>query len=219
VMQSEKPDIHILGHWTYPADTTKTIYVIANTQSVELLLNGKRIGLNATPTDGFIFAFPKIDFRPGTLKAIGRNDEKVCCEHELKTAGPAARIKLTPILGPQAPGSAGSPGLFADGQDIALVDVEVVDANGQRCPTDDDRIDFTVTGPAVWRGGYNSGKPNSTNNLHVNTECGINRVSLRSTLTAGKIVVTATRQGLEPAQVEIESKPIQVIGGLTVSTR
>jgi beta-galactosidase len=30
VMQNPKPDIHILGHWTYPAGTTKTMYVIAN---------------------------------------------------------------------------------------------------------------------------------------------------------------------------------------------
>jgi beta-galactosidase len=42
VMQNEKPDIHILGHWSYPAKkTVKTIYVIANTQSVELFVNGK----------------------------------------------------------------------------------------------------------------------------------------------------------------------------------
>jgi beta-galactosidase len=210
VMQNKEPDIHILGHWTYPGETTKTIYVISNTQSVELLLNGERIGLNSAPTDGFIFAFPKIDFKPGALKAVGRNDEKTCCEHELTTTGPPARIKLTPILGSQ--------GLRADAQDVALVDVEVVDASGQRCPTDDDRIDFAVTGPAVWRGGYNSGKTNSTNNLYVNTECGINRVSLRSTLASGKIVVTASRKELDPAEVEIESKPIQVVGGLPVSS-
>ena len=62
----------------------------------------------------------------------------------------AAAIKLTPILGPS--------GLQADGEDIALIDFEVVDAKGERCPTDDARVDFTCTGPAIWRGGYNSGK-------------------------------------------------------------
>ena len=45
--------------------------------------------------------------------------------------------------------------------------------------TDDARVDFTwsstgravsATGPAIWRGGYNSGKINSTNNLYLNTE-------------------------------------------------
>jgi beta-galactosidase len=48
---------------------------------------------------------------------------------------------------------------------VALVDVEVVDTAGQRCPTDEARIDFTLTGPAIWRSGYNSGIPNSTNRI------------------------------------------------------
>jgi beta-galactosidase len=97
---------------------------------------------------------------------------------------------------------------------VALIDFEVVDAQGRRCPTDDARVDFTCTGPANWRGGYNSGKPNSTNNLYLNTECGINRVALRSTTTPGKITVTAKRDGLESASVEIETKPVTVTNGL-----
>ena len=89
----------------------------------------------------------------------------------LTTAGPAAAIRMTPITGPK--------GLQADGEDIALIDFEVVDAKGERCPTDYARVDFTCTGPAIWRGGYNSGIVNSTNNLYLNTECGINRVAVR----------------------------------------
>ena len=93
----------------------------------------------------------------------------------------------------------GPEGLQADGQDAALIDVEVLDAKGQRCPTDDDKVDFTIAGPGIWRGGYNSGKIDSTNNLYLNTECGINRVSVRSTLSAGTITVTASRPGLKSA--------------------
>ncbi len=47
VMQNEKPDIHIIGHWSYPATqpdgskTVKTIDVVANNvDSVELFVNG-----------------------------------------------------------------------------------------------------------------------------------------------------------------------------------
>ena len=75
-------------------------------------------------------------------------------------------------------------------------------------------MDFKVTGPAIWRGGYDSGKTNSVNNLYLDTECGINRVAIRSTLTPGTITLTATREGLEPATVNIESKPVEIIGGL-----
>jgi len=206
VMQNDQPDIHILGHWSYPAKTVKTIYVIANTQSVELFVNGKSHEVNSQPANGYAFAFPDVEFAPGSLKAIGRNDGKSVVQEELTTAGPPAQIKLTPIVGPR--------GLEADGQDGALIDVEVLDAGGRRCPTDDDKVDFTITGPGIWRGGYNSGKIDSTNNLYLNTECGLNRVSVRSTLSAGTITVTASRPGLKSAQVKIVAKPVNIVDGL-----
>jgi beta-galactosidase len=107
VIQNPLPDIYLMGHWTYPAETRKTVYVIANTEAVELLLNGKSLGKVTTPKTGYVFAFPDIPWQPGTLTAIGSNDGKEACRDELITAGPAMRIKLTPIVGPA--------GLQADG--------------------------------------------------------------------------------------------------------
>ncbi len=89
---------------------------------------------------------------------------------------------------------------------MALFDVEVVDAQGRRCPTDEARVDFKLEGPAIWRGGYNSGKANSVNNLWLDTECGINRVAIRSTRVPGKITLTATRDAFEAATATLESK-------------
>lgn len=212
VIQSEKPDLHILGHWSYPATqpdgskTAKTVYVIANTESVELFVNGKSLGVNSKPDSQWIFAFPSVEFSPGSIKAIGRNGANIAAQQEITTAGAPAAIKLTPILGPN--------GFQADGEDIALVDFEVVDAKGQRCPTDDARVDFTCDGPGIWRGGYNSGKLDSTNNLYLNTELGINRVAVRSTRTAGTITLTAKREGLKPAQLQLVSKPVTVTDGI-----
>ncbi len=206
VMQNEQPDLHILGHWDYPAGpeskkTVKTIYVVANTQVVELWVNGQSRGVNSQPGSGFIFAFPDVEFAPGSLKAVGRNGGKSVVEEQLTTPGAASAIKLTPIADPR--------GWQADGEDVLLLDVEVVDAQGRRIPTDDGRIDFTVSGPAVWRGGYNSGKTDSTNNLYLNTECGINRVAIRSTLTPGMVTVSAARPGLKPAQVSVQTATVR----------
>lgn len=212
VMQNEQPDIHILGHWSYPAGpnvkkTVKPIYVIANTESVELFVNGKSHAVNAKPENGYVFSFPDVEFAPGSLRAVGRKAGKPVAEETLTTAGVPIQIKLTPIVGPQ--------GLWADGVDVVLFDVEVVDAKGERCPTDDARIDFTCSGPGIWRGGYNSGKLDSTNNLFLNTELGINRVSVRSTLKPGTITVTASRAGLTPTRVQIVAKPVKFADGIT----
>jgi beta-galactosidase len=218
VMQNEKPDIHIIGHWTYPANTTKTMNVVANlVDSVELFVNGVSKGKVTQPENGYLYAFPNIAFTPGAIKAVGYKGGVAVAQHELKTAGAPAAIKLTLHT---APG-----GLHADGVDVALIDFEVVDASGERCPTDDARVDFTwssvgrvvsATGPAIWRGGYNSGKTNSTNNLYLNTECGINRVAMRSTLLPGSFTVTAAREGLKPATITINTKPVAVNDGLTL---
>ena len=89
VMQSPRPDIHILGHWTYPEATRKTVYVISNTQAVELRLNGQLLGKVSTPKDGYVFAFADVKWEPGKLTATGYNDGKEVCRHELATAGAA----------------------------------------------------------------------------------------------------------------------------------
>jgi beta-galactosidase len=187
--------------------------------SVEFFVNGASRGKLTQPENGYLYAFPNIAFTPGTIKAVGYKGGVAVAQHELKTAGAPAAIKLTLHT---APG-----GLRADGEDVALIDFEVVDASGERCPTDDARVDFTwesvgravsATGPAIWRGGYNSGKTNSTNNLYLNTEDGINRVAMRSTLLPGTIKLTATREGLQPATITFDSKPVAVVDGLSQAT-
>jgi len=196
VIQNELPDIHIIGHWTYPANTVKTVYVAANhCDSVELFVNGKSAGVCKMPTNGYVFAFPGIKFEPGEIRAVGMGAQGPT--DSIQTAGEPKRLKLTPIVAPN--------GFKADGSDVALFDVEVVDAQGRRCPTDEARVDFKLTGPATWRGGYNSGKVNSINNLWLDTECGINRVAIRSTQTPGEITLTATRTGLESATVKVQA--------------
>ena len=148
-----------------------------------------------TPTNGYIFAFPGIKFEPGEIRAVGMGAQGPT--DSIQTAGEPKRLKLTPIVAPN--------GFKADGSDVALFDVEVVDAQGRRCPTDEARVDFKLTGSAIWRGGYNSGKVNSINNLWLDTECGINRVAIRSTQTPGEITLTATRTGLESATVKVQA--------------
>ena len=97
-----------------------------------------------------------------------------------------------------------------------LMDVEVVDAKGQRLPIHDDGIEFIVCGPGNRRGGCNCGNINSTDNLYLNTECEISLISGRSTLWAGTITVTASRSGLKPAQIEIVAKPVKIVDGLAI---
>ena len=225
VMQNEQPDLHIIGHWTYPTNTVKTMYVAAtHCDQVEMFLNGKSLGVQTKSCEfvdtfngenrnqgdtGYIYAFPNIAFAPGSLKAVATTGGKAVAQQELQTAGEPAAIKLTLHTGPK--------GLQADGGDVALIDFEVVDAQGRRCPTDEARVDFDVSGPVIWRGGLNAAKLNSTNNKFLDTECGINRVAIRSTMTPGTITITAKRDGLKPATLKIDSQRVKITDGLALA--
>ena len=64
------------------------------------------------------------------------------------------------------------------------------------------------------RGGYNSGIGTPPTTCICSTECGINRVALRSTLTPGAIMLRARRPPLPAATVPIVSHPVEIQGGL-----
>jgi beta-galactosidase len=55
---------------------------------------------------------------------------------------------------------------------------------------------------------------NSTNNLYLYTEGGINRVFIRSQLTAGDITLTASSPGLISATAIVTSSAVPVADGL-----
>ena len=208
VVGNTQPQVHIIGHWTYPANTKKTMYVVANTASVELFVNGTSVGKSSTPTNTYLLGFPNVAWAAGTIKAVGYDASGAnVATHQLATAGAPASIKLTATVDP-------SGGLKANGADVAMFDFEVVDANGQRVPTDEGSVAFAMTGPAVWRGGFNSGVLGSTNVTTLLTECGINRVFVRSTLTPGTITVTATRSGLTSGTASVMSAAVPVVDGL-----
>jgi beta-galactosidase len=192
----DDPQVHIIGHWNYPAGTKKTIYVASNCSKVELFVNGKSLGFGEQ-SEHYLFTFKDVTFVPGEIKAVASNNDSPAASDSIETAGPPVALRLTPITGPG--------GLQSDGSDIALMDVEAIDANGRRCPTFNERVNFSCDGPGIWRGGYNSGRSDSINKKFLDLECGINRVAVRSTLTPGNIAVTATCPGLRPVSILVPS--------------
>lgn len=206
-MWRPEPQIHVIGHWNYAEGTTKDMFVISNCAEVKLYINDKLISTDDTPDDGYVYKFSDVTWKPGEIKVEGYVDNKLLVSQTKNTAGEPVAIKLTSTTGPK--------GWRADGSDIVLIDFEVVDKDGNRCPLDKGRVDFKISGPGIWRGGYNSGKEKSTNNLYLDTECGINRVAIRSLLKSGTVTVTATREGIKSDSIEIVSLPVDIKDGLT----
>lgn len=62
----------------------------------------------------------------------------------------------------------------------------------------------------VIRAGIKKRGSESDNKLYLETECGINRVAIRSTLKPGTVTLTAMCSDLEPAMVQILSHPVKI---------
>lgn len=206
-VDTEKDQTYIIGHWNYPDNTVKPVQVVSTGEEVELFLNGNSLGKGKRQYN-FLFTFDNVAFKPGKLEAVSYNKAgKEISRYAINTAGEPASLKLTAIQNPE--------GFHADGADMTLIQVEVVDKDGQRCPLDNRTIQFTLKGQAEWRGGIAQGKNNHILDTNLPVECGINRALIRSTTAAGKVTLTAQAKGLLSASLTLETVPVKVTGGLS----
>lgn len=203
-----KPRTYIVGHWNYrQGEVIPTVYVVSNADSVVLEQGGRRIA----PTEHkyrFLYVFKDLEYAAPKLTAIGMDKGgRELSSYTLETAGEPASLRLTAITNPT--------GWKADGADVALVEVEVVDKQGRRCPLDNSLVKFTLSGPAEWRGGVAKGKDNHVLCDTLPVECGVNRVMLRSLTKAGTVKLTARAEGLGEATVTLATEAVDVKDGLS----
>ena len=198
------------------------VYVISTGNEVELFLNGRSLG-KGRQSYRYLYTFDNVPFEPGTLEAVADDGSR----YKLETAGEPYQLKLTAIENPE--------GTKADGADMILFQVEVLDKEGRRCPLDNRMIHFELSGEAQWIGGIatrnnkemqrpDENRPEglldaaATKNISDNyvgamslpVECGVNRVLVRTTTNAGKIRLTARAEGLPKAELKVQSLKVKV---------
>ena len=219
-VEPEMPRTYIIGHWNYPAGTVKPVYVVSTANEVELFLNGKSLG-KGRQSYRYLFTFDAVPFAPGTLEAVASDGSR----YSLATAGEPYQLKLTAMQNPE--------GTKADGADMVLFEVEVLDRQGRRCPLDDRMIHFQLQGEATWIGGIgtrhnadflrpDTNRPeglldaaamknfsdNYVGSMNLPVECGVNRVLVRTTTRAGKISLSASADGVKSARQTVKSEAV-----------
>jgi beta-galactosidase/beta-glucuronidase len=212
----EKHGTYICGHWNYEeapkspyGGFKKDVMVVSSGEKVELFINGKSQGFGEQ-TVGFLFTFKEITWEAGAVEAVSYDaDGNVLSRNKKETVGKPASITLRLMTA--------ADGFKADGSDLALVEVEVVDKEGRRCPLANDRISFDLQGEAEWRGGIAHGGKEGNYVLEktLPVECGVNRVLLRSTSRSGSVKLTATADGMLPAALSFRSIPVAEKYGLS----
>jgi beta-galactosidase len=185
----------ISSHWNRQEGKKYNLYTYTNADEVELLVNGKSIGIQQNSTDikkrNTIF-WKDIPFAVGKITAIARMAGKVVAQHELETTGPAVALKI----------ETENTNWKADGMDLQYVKVYAIDSKGRKVPTAAAELTFDVSGAAnliaVDNGNHVSNDLFAGNKKMLNN--GFAMAVLRSTQTAGavKLKVTATRlKGIE----------------------
>ncbi len=132
---TDKDVLHISPHWNWGTRSGKPIdvWVNSNADNVELFLNGKSLGKKDMPRNSHLEW--KVTYEPGTLKAIAyKNGRKL--ESTVETTGPPAEVILTPY----------KTTLMADGKDISVINVSVLDKEGREVPDADNLIQFSISG-------------------------------------------------------------------------
>jgi beta-galactosidase len=186
--------------WTWPGMEGKPleVEVYSRAEAVRLYLDGKPIAQKHTTREERFKAHFSVPYAPGVLKAVAIQGGKPLAETVLRTVGDPVRVRLT----------ADRTQLRANGQDLAFVTVEVVDANGQPHPNAEHQVTFTLKGPgtvaAVGSGDMTSEEPYQGNQRKLFH--GKALVVVRTSRTAGALTLTASAPGLKEDAVQIASR-------------
>jgi beta-galactosidase len=140
---NSQPTVHVFPHWNWVGSEGKPIavWVYSNAATVDLIVNGVSQGKQANPANGHVQW--TVPYEPGTVVANGydSNGKLVASDQEQTTGAPAA-LKLIPD----------HTRLYADGEDVVTVEVDVVDSAGRLVPTAGNLINFSLSGPGVITG-------------------------------------------------------------------
>ncbi len=197
----EVSQTHLVGHWNYATGVRKPVYVVSDAPCVRLFLNGNEVGKDSVAYH-FLHVFADIPFQAGVLRAVSFNEQgEELSSDILETAGDPVALKITNVQDHQ---------LVGDGADMALLQVEAVDAEGRRNPLAYQQLCFSIGGPIEWIGGIgkDADGTNCVRSLSLPLECGVNRVLVRSSGGEGTAVVKVSAEGLGEASIILPVKGV-----------
>ena len=200
----EAPTLHLLPHWNWEGREGENVPVFCYSSfpAVELFVNGVSQGVRKfDPADmlaRYRLMWPDVVYQSGEVVAVAYDASgKEQLRTSVRTAGAPARIEL----------AADRKTLTADGLDLAYVTVRIVDKDGNLCPLADNPVHCDVSGAGRFRAAANgdatclvpfqsSEMPAFSGQLTAIVQAGD---------TPGRITLTASAEGLQPASITIKT--------------
>ncbi len=198
-----EPVLHLFPHWNWAQRFGEPIavWVHSNLEEVELFLNGRSQGRRKVQP--LTHVEWQVKYEPGVIEARGMKDGRVVMTTRRETTGAPVSIRL----------SCDRTELAADGEDIGVVRVEVLDAAGRPVPTADNLIKFNVSGEGTLLG-VGNGDPNcqeSDKQPMRSLFNGLAQLIVQSTKTPGAVVIDAYTEAypgpkLPPTRLSITTR-------------
>ena len=202
--RGEPNPLSFLPHWNLQGHEGETVEVWAysNCDEVELSVNGKSLGRKPMPRNGHLKW--EAVYQPGSLKAVGYKNGKKQLVQTVETTGKAARLQL----------AADRQKIQADGRDLSVVTVSLLDAKGRVVPDachvltlrlqGEGHILGVGNGNPSWLG---SDHPNSSDCHEFQVEAfnGYAQVLVQSTKNAGPLTLECSSAGMKSALLRLET--------------
>lgn len=187
-------------HWNRKEGSSMSLYTYTNAEEVELLVNGKSVGVKKNtmePKSRNKIKWDDVKFEPGYIEAVAKTGGKVVARHRIETATDAVTLKA----------EADNAGWKADGTDLQHVRVTAVDKKGRRVQGAANLLTFAVEGPAEIVGVINGDITSDELTVGDSRKLynGTATVILRSGRTAGKVNLTVTADGLKTAKLALKT--------------
>ncbi len=205
VWNREEPTLHLLPHWNWEGREGEVtpVWVYTSYPEAELFVNGRSQGRRAkcdsTVMHRYRLMWNDVRYEAGEVRVVAYDaDGNAAMERSMVTAGKPYALRLTPDRNVIA----------ADGEDLAYVDVSVVDRNGNPCPTDTREVRIKVKGAGKFRAAAN-GDPTSLELFHLpkmHLFSGRMTALVESTESAGEVLIEASAAGLKPCRITIKTE-------------
>jgi hypothetical protein len=180
--------------WNQAGSVTVTTYT--NCETVDLYVNSTKIGTKKLADfPNMIMQWTNVPWSSGVIKAVGMKGGVQVAVDSITTAGAAAKVVLRPDR----------TNLYADGDDVSNIEVDILDANDVLVADASDTVQFTLTGAGrslgIANADWTSSDPYKATSRKVYR--GKALIVIQSTMDPGTIKLTVSSGTLTLADVTI----------------
>jgi beta-galactosidase len=196
--ESEWHPRRAVSHWnhSWTGNYLLPVYVYSNCDEVELLINDSMISRKVIGKNLY-YARWEIPYKAGKVQAIGYKNGKKVTEHFLQTAVTAVALRI----------NANKKNIVADGEDILLFEISLVDKNGVVDPEAGNEITVNVSGGATLIG-LDNGSQLDTTAFKSNTRKAFGGrllVTVQATGKQGNVILKLRSPDLENATFTLKA--------------